>query len=289
MAGQLFNEFFFFNNVGKLNQENFPKYMEAFFPDGVLKGEGQELQVYANSTGMKVMVKPGICYVHTHRASNPTAEVELPIDAADPTYSRIDLVVARAVYDIAPNSYMCLAVKKGVPSVSPVPPLIEQTAGVIWEIPLAEVTVGAGVQTISSGAVTDKRIWAVLPIERGGTKSETAGKALEAIFEGGLLPISKGGTYANTPAGARNNLQLKNAAIMTVSEATVQCAFTGTTLTVGVSGLPAGGLVWIEPVEASRTAFYAADVHYSSHSADSLVLKATTNPGTVTIVVGWIG
>lgn len=95
---QNFTEFYFFNNVGKLDQENFSKYMEPFFPDGVLKGVGQELQVYANSTGMKVMIKPGICYVHTHRGANPVVEIELAIESADPTYGRIDLVVARAVY-----------------------------------------------------------------------------------------------------------------------------------------------------------------------------------------------
>ena len=286
---QNFTEFFFFNNVGKLNQENFPKYMEPFFPDGVVRGEGQELSVYANSTGMKVMIRPGVCYVHTHRASNPTAEVELPIEPADATYSRIDLVVARAVYDIAPNSYMCLAVKKGAPSANPAPPLVEKTAGVIWEIPLAQVLVGAGVQTISSGAVTDRRIWSVLPIERGGTNAMNASDALSNVFGGGLLSIERGGTNAGSPAGARTNLGLGNAAVKNVGEETVQCAFTGTSLTVPVTGLPAGGLVFIEPAQASRAAFYAADVRYSSHAAGSLTLVATTNPGTISVVVGWIG
>lgn len=286
---QNFTEFYFFNNVGKLDQENFSKYMEPFFPDGVLKGVGQELQVYANSTGMKVMIKPGICYVHTHRGANPVAEIELAIEPADPTYGRIDLVVARAVYDIAPNSYMALAIKKGTPSASPAPPIVEKTAGVTWEIPLAQVFISAGVQTISSAAVTDKRIWSVLPIERGGTDAMEASTALENIFEGGVLPLEKGGTGVSTTAAIRQLLELKNAAQMTVGSATVYYPSIGIPASVAVPGLPAGGLVFIEPAQNSRNSFYAADVRYFSHTAGQLTLNSTTTVSGVTVVVGWIG
>ena len=65
--------------------------------------------------------------------------------------------------------------------------------------------------------------------------------------------------------------------------------FTGLAAGADVLGLPAEGLVFIEPAEESRAAFYAADVRYSGHIQNRLALKASSNPGTIKVIVGWIG
>ena len=101
-----FTDFGPFNNVWKLNQENWPKFFRHFISDGVIKGSSDEMQVYGDSSGLLVKVKKGECFVHTHRGDNLTQEAILPLGAADQTYSRIDLVVARAVYDIPGQSIM---------------------------------------------------------------------------------------------------------------------------------------------------------------------------------------
>lgn len=335
-----FSEFGFFNGVWKYNQENWPKYFFDNIPDGVIKNIGNELQVYANSTGMVVSVKTGACMVRTHRGMNLLTETELPIEAADATYGRVDLVVARAVYAVAPNSYMCLDVLKGAPSSSPVAPILTQTAGVLWEIPLAEVYIGAGAVTITAGNVTDKRSFSVLPIRMGGTGGATPQEALANIIGGsalpivnggtgaddvaeargnlgvtalfnatsghdhdgidskkvdganlaGIVPVAHGGIGADNAAGGRTNLGLGSVATKATGSAEVGFSFGAAgDLGVGVSGLPAAGLVWIEPREDSRAAFYAADVRYLSHSAGWLTLRATSNPGWIAVVVGWIG
>ena len=104
-----------------------------------------------------------------------------------------------------------------------------------------------------------------------------------------VTPITGGGTGATTAAAARTNLGLGNSAVKNAGSATVSFAFTGTSKAATVTELPAGALVWIEPAESSRAAFYAADVRYSTHSANSLTLVATSNPGTVSVIVGWLG
>ena len=332
-----FTDFGPFNNVWKLNQENWPKFFRHFISDGVIKGSSDEMQVYGDSSGLLVKVKKGECFVHTHRGDNLTQEAILPLGAADQTYSRIDLVVARAVYDIPGQSIMCLDVVKGTPSATPSAPTPTQTAGTIWEIPLAQVLICPRANTINAGDVTDKRVFCALSIRMGGTGSVTAATALNAILGGSLVPIDRGGTNANNATTARNNLGVTaiineingriqniindiagrfnaasghnhdgansrriamtsitgygNAAVRNVGSTTVTFngITPGGTATVGVSGLPAGALVWIEPTDASWQACQIAGVRYYSHTANSLTVKAVTNPGTISLVVGWLG
>ncbi len=275
-----FDSFYFFNEVGKINQENWPNYFKYFLTDGVLYGVGNSLQVYADSTGMNIKIKSGIAYVNTHRGEN-LAEIVLPVVAANPTYPRVDLVVARAVYDIAPNSYMCFDVKAGVPSSSPVAPNLTQTAGVTWEIPLAWVSVGAGVNTITSGAVTDKRKWSTLPFSMGGTGAKTQTEALSNIFGGSQLAISQGGTGASTAAGARTNLGFGSAAVLqTITKQTTLAtgSWSSGVITISDGDVQANSIILIDPVEDSRSAFFASDIRKNSQGSGSYSLKCTTTP-----------
>lgn len=149
-----FNTIGFFNSILPLNQTNWAAYFGPSIPDGVIAGIDDEMQVYGNSSGMYVYVKTGECRVRSHRGVI-SALGTLDIAAADLSYPRKDLVVARVTY--GNPSTMEITVKTGTPATSPTVPGITQNAGDVWEIPLAEVYVAAGVVTITAGNVTDRR------------------------------------------------------------------------------------------------------------------------------------
>ncbi|MDA3624245.1 hypothetical protein OU415_02285 [Saccharopolyspora sp. WRP15-2] len=111
-----------------------------------------ELEIYANSTGMNVKAKPGEVWIQGHWGEC-TFEKTLAITAANPTNPRIDRVVARADFV---NNRVELDVLTGTPSTSPVAPSMAQNSS-IWEIPMAQVRVDAGVTTIAANKVTDER------------------------------------------------------------------------------------------------------------------------------------
>lgn len=149
-----FDEFGFFNNTWELNQVNWAKMFSPLVSDGVMAGIGGELQVYADSAGMTVHIRPGECRVRGHRGSLET-NVNLSIATADSVNPRIDLVVARVTYG-NPSS-MVLDVLTGTPAEEPTVPEVTQTAGDVWEIPLAAVKVPANSTTVAAGDVSDYR------------------------------------------------------------------------------------------------------------------------------------
>ena len=149
-----FDEYGFFNGVWEFNQVNWAKMMSPTVPDGVMGGIGDELQVWADSSGMMVHVKTGECRVRGHRGSLESP-VNLTIAAADSVNPRIDLVVARVTY--GSPSTMVLDVLTGTAAEEPVVPEVTQVAGDTWEIPLASVKVIAGTTSIVAGDVSDYR------------------------------------------------------------------------------------------------------------------------------------
>ena len=149
-----FDEYGFFNGVWEFNQVNWAKMMSPTVPDGVMGGIGDELQVWADSSGMMVHVKTGECRVRGHRGSLESP-VNLTITAADSVNPRIDLVVARVTY--GSPSTMVLDVLTGTAAEEPVVPEVTQVAGDTWEIALASVKVIAGTTSIVAGDVSDYR------------------------------------------------------------------------------------------------------------------------------------
>ena len=154
MSSVSFDEYGFFNGVWEFNQVNWAKMMSPTVPDGVMGGIGDELQVWADSSGMMVHVKTGECRVRGHRGSLESP-VNLTIAAADSVNPRIDLVVARVTY--GSPSTMVLDVLTGTAAEEPVVPEVTQVAGDTWEIPLASVKVIAGTTSIVAGDVSDYR------------------------------------------------------------------------------------------------------------------------------------
>lgn len=121
--------------------------------EGVKQNTLDELEPFADSSGMQVRVSSGQALIRGHYYQN-SAETTLAVTASDPTNPRIDNVVLEL--DPSANSVV-LKVVAGTPASSPTAPAVVQTDGGIYQLKLAEVEVGAGVTGIAAEDVTDTR------------------------------------------------------------------------------------------------------------------------------------
>lgn len=121
--------------------------------EGVKQNSLNELEPFADSTGMRVKVKSGQALIRGHYYQSSAEEV-ITVTASDPTNPRIDILILEL--DPSANS-ITLKVTAGTPAGSPVAPTVVQTDGGIYQVKLAEIAVGAGVTTIAAGNVTDTR------------------------------------------------------------------------------------------------------------------------------------
>lgn len=108
--------------------------------------------------GMSVSVGSGVAWLKyaefTGAAYANTAAKIMAIEAADNTLPRVDRVVVR--YSNTYNN-IALAVVKGTPASTPVPPAITRDS-LTYEISLARVRVNAGVKAITAYDITDERM-----------------------------------------------------------------------------------------------------------------------------------
>lgn len=148
--------------------------------DGVIPNEGNQLEVYGNSSGMQVKVKSGQAWIKGHFFES-TAEEILAIDASDPTNPRIDRVILRLDWN---DNSIDLLVLKGTPAASPSPPTLTQSSS-RWEISLAKVQVDAGAVTIAANKVTDERY------------ISTAGLP-DADYDSGWFAVAYNNSYTKT-------------------------------------------------------------------------------------------
>ena len=155
---QAFDSYSFFDGTGMtpVTQVTWADYWRGVIPDGVIAGIGNECKPYGNSTGMVIYIDTGAVMADNHRGVVSTPK-SLQIAAADANYDRIDTVVARVVYGNENESYMELDVLTGTAEADPVAPEITQSTGGTYEVKLAEVTVRAGVVTITVDDVNDTR------------------------------------------------------------------------------------------------------------------------------------
>lgn len=107
------------------------------------------LEVYADSTGMRVKVKSGRAQLRGFHYVSDAEEI-LTIAAANPSNPRIDRVVLHL--DTTANT-AALEVMAGTAAASPVAVTITNTATQFY-LPLAQVRVNAAVSTIAAGNVT---------------------------------------------------------------------------------------------------------------------------------------
>lgn len=145
-----------FNGIFALEQSNWSNFWNWVVPEGVIANCDNEMEVYAQSDGMKVYVKTGQAFLVSHRVWN-SSEKSITIDAADGANPRIDLIVCRIIFGNDEESTAELDVKPGTPAADPAAPALTKTVGGTYEIALAEVYVGAGVVTIAASNVKDRR------------------------------------------------------------------------------------------------------------------------------------
>lgn len=186
--GQRFDSFSFFDGTSMtpVTQVTWADYWRGVIPDGVVAGIGNEMKPYGNSTGMVAYIDTGAIMIDNHRAVIDTAKA-LPLAAADPSYDRIDVIVARVAYGNEDESYVELDVLTGTAEADPTAPAITQTTGGVYEVKLAEVTIRAGVVTITANDVSDFR-----SVYAGGEASRSwKNNELENMVRGDVVMMDK--------------------------------------------------------------------------------------------------
>lgn len=133
------------------NAETFAAYLQNFFTNGVILKESTSLQVYA-SEGMRVQIRPGIGFINGRIFITDTTE-NITIETAPATLGRIDRIILRL--DLI-NRLIDFAVLKGEPASAPEAPALTRNYEV-WEICLADVSIGPAYMEINQAAITDRR------------------------------------------------------------------------------------------------------------------------------------
>ncbi len=148
--------------------------------NGVLAGELNNLEVYADSTGMQVKRKSGRATLNGSYYSDD-AEKTLAIANADLTNPRIDLVVLTRD---ALTGVVITEVVTGTPAASPAAPTLTS-----HQMEIGRVAVGAGVSTIAAGNATmTERVFAV-PDIRGTPVAKLYRATNQSINSGSLTAI----------------------------------------------------------------------------------------------------
>lgn len=190
------------------------KMAQHWLATGVIRGQLNDLQVYADSTGLQAKVKSGQAFMKGHFFESD-AEVILSISAADVTNPRIDRIVVQVDWV---SNLVQLAVIQGTPAASPVAPALTQNTS-RWEVSLAQVRVNANVSTIAAGNITDERIfvksansevvWTDLTLTGGATTfsgrtPRYTKQGNQVIVEGEITALAAAGiTMATLPVGFR--------------------------------------------------------------------------------------
>lgn len=136
----------------RYSAEEWAAYFALFLGNGVFYSANDRLKVVEND-GMKIKVNKGAGFING-RAYMLEADKIITLDTADGALNRIDRIVLRCDYT---NRLITTAVKKGSYSASPVAQELTRNADV-YEMALADVTVGAGVVAITAAAITDLRL-----------------------------------------------------------------------------------------------------------------------------------
>jgi hypothetical protein len=172
---------------------------------GVRYGNGNPMQVNASS-GMSVTVNSGVAFVQGSTSATSgmytgclDTTSTLTATTSDPTNPRIDNVIVQFVDNGNNTSTGTINIQAGTPAASPVAPTLPANS-----LLLAQISVGAGVSSITSGNITDKRVWTVASggiLPMSNTSSGITGQAglYAHDLSSGRLRVSDGSGNARQP------------------------------------------------------------------------------------------
>ena len=136
------------------NQEHWAEVIKGLSGNGIITAVDDRLEVIADEpASMDVIVKTGAAWLegYWYRNASPKA---ITLQDADSNQPRIDRIILRL--DVYGERKIEAVRKTGTPASAPSPPGLEQTSD-YWEFPLANISVGAGVTSITDANITDKR------------------------------------------------------------------------------------------------------------------------------------
>lgn len=145
----------FFNSVSHdrtYKAEDWAEYFASFIGNGVFPVPSTGLQIMVDE-GMTITVKSGKAWINGYFYYN-TSDLSVTLDTADGQLNRIDRIVLR--WDLT-NRVISIQVKSSSPATSPTAPVLQRDAN-IYEIALADITVGAGIVAITQSNITDQRL-----------------------------------------------------------------------------------------------------------------------------------
>jgi hypothetical protein len=157
----------FFNSLDPSNPDRvydasfFSKFFKYFIPDGV-SVQGGGLAITASGTSMVSTVADGAAFIQGYNYNND-APILLTHATADPTYDRIDRIVARLDRTEGVRA-INIVIKQGTPAASPVELALQSDAYIV-ELPIARVLITHALSTISQANITDERGTLLDPIQ----------------------------------------------------------------------------------------------------------------------------
>ena len=150
--------------------------------NGVTRSNGSNtLKGSADSSGMVTFLDPGRCIIQGFMYRN-TATFDLTHDAST-AQPRIDVVVIELdTTEAVADDRAQARIVKGTAAASPVVPSLTQTDTGIYQLPLYQVAIGAGVTNISNGNVTDLRHFRPTMNDRGTTAERPSDPVLGELY-----------------------------------------------------------------------------------------------------------
>jgi hypothetical protein len=251
-----------------VQEDTWRRFARHILPTGVIGDEGGEFETFADSTGMQVKVRTGECWIRAHWGES-TTEKTLGIAAA-PTAtgtSRKDRVILRADFG---RNLIELDVLTGVAGTVPAVPALTRNS-LMWEIPLAVVTVGTGVITIAAVDVRDDRQRASAHYRY----RQSAAQSIPHIAETALaFDLTERGGADVTPNAAGNQFTINRAGTWSITANNKWDARAS-------AGTGDGRFLWVRKV--GTTPRLAQDVSWPSGSlygnAQSITAHAYLNEG----------
>ncbi|WFD12017.1 hypothetical protein [Tepidibacter hydrothermalis] len=135
--------------------QEFADFFKSVLGTGILNG-GENLQVGCENNSMNIFIKPGEAWIEGYKYSLGSGNLNLTIDAADPTQDRIDRIIIRLDKTLE-NRYIKAFVLKGNPGATPAPCNLTRNEN-IYEISLAKIRIIAGKSFIQASSITDERL-----------------------------------------------------------------------------------------------------------------------------------